>query len=55
MGRGVNIEDDQLVRFFLVKNLDRVDRIADVFWLRELNSFYQAAVLDQQAWRYARS
>jgi hypothetical protein len=47
--RRVDVEDDELIRFFLVEDLDRVDRVTDVLGLTELDGLDQPAVLHEQA------
>src|SRR6266516_1267475 len=48
LGRSVDVEHDQLIRFLLIEDLHGVDGIADVLGIPELHGFHQAAVLDQQ-------
>src|SRR5690606_9678453 len=49
LGTGVDIDNDQLVRFLLVENLHCINRITNIFRILETNGLDEAAVLNQQA------
>ncbi|KFF35405.1 hypothetical protein G039_0308620 [Pseudomonas aeruginosa VRFPA01] len=50
----IDVKDNQLIRFFLIENLDRINRITDIPWILKTYGFDKSAILHEQARNYSR-
>jgi hypothetical protein len=42
----INIDDHQLIDFFLVKDANRVERVTNILWLTKAHSLVQTTFVD---------
>lgn len=47
--RSIDVQDHQLIHFFLVEDVDRVDWIADIFGFAESRRFHESAFAQKEA------